>query len=1071
MAAAQDPRFVLALFGGSTPFASIAPQGGGTFQSSFTQANPGPGEPVPEDAASRWRPTLVGAQSVALTLATVHGGYAGVDGARSLYRLATDSDPEDYRGWSEPNLPVHWDAPASGWGAAASFGPPAGVALPSGKVAVIAADDTLTTEGQSWTYDPRTETWTDKFDWSTGPGLAPPVAMAYDPGVGRLIAWSGSGTAGSPTTRAYSSTDDGLTWQLYSRGMYGATVADTDRLRVSVDPGGADWLAISGDKHFASNDRGVTWTAVETLTGASGTTAYVPIRTTGGWLVAYIKTGTNLPTVRLLSSPGSLFGGAVDIEVSETTTAGDLVGCTDADGVVYVLCRGTSGATTRHQWSLHRSTDGGATWATYSWRVQIGDDDRIVNLMDLVASNGQLHLVYTQGGGASGDVAGTVAVITLGGWSQLEHGSGATSSSLGKVSRFTYGELGVGTLGQFWFPYTLPEAMGWTRLDSDGTRDFDTAIPGMRLTTVAGDAERYQFEPAALGGLGFTCGEAILRTIAGGTSATLADIGTTNIAVHIQPRLGNAGATALYAPLIDIGTDGIQVRDGSNIRATVAVDTTDFRIHIRWMLRPGAVSVWYRKKGTHRPEQWVLIADDVAVTDTGGTDAAGVIWGNSTTKGDAIWGMVGVANGGEWLSGLDGAAQAHLTSADGVRGMRWGRSIPGAGGGYPLPEATAVAEELGHMAATGGPTRAAEIVELPVAYERGIHHIDPEQSPSPRTRWLAASDALQSIVHDLGEPAWHGGALLICALNVRTPTITAELDNGAGGWSAATTLSMALVPTWNYTLTGRVAVPRTGTDVVDRYIGEGELAGAWGLLETSGAPAYRPVVANSGGYLTTDATVQQVRLTFGDLDGTEVAAGSGTLYHHSAVHLAFPSSDTPRRYVRLRAAAVGGGGPVPGAGILAVARVVAIGADPEWQWMRTLELERTMRRAGDGTPSVTRRGPPREVWSYPFTGGIALGHMRLLASGAHRVQASGGVPIGTAEDAVHSWWGVIEHALRSGEVPCVLVPRAAAGTIFDPTQYVYGLLAAESVTVTSVVGTEGVDEILRLSSPTVERIR
>lgn len=1082
MADRVDPTglFGLCVFG--TPASAVTDIGGGTRDSSFTEDGPIPGTPVAVDASTSWRPAISGAQSIALEVVSVRGGFAGLAGARIVYRLAADTSPRDYRGWNEGNFPSNWSAPSSGWGAAATYGLPAAAALPSGRIAVIAPDASATNAGQSWTYDPRTEVWADGFDWSTGAGVGLPVALAYDPGTGRLIAWAGAGDAGDPSTIAYASTDEGDTWVLYSRGMYPVTVATTDRVRIAVDPGGADWLGMLGAEHVASSDRGVTFRSVATLTAAASGTAYVPVRTNTGWAIVYIRTSDLAPCVRLLAGPGSSFDGATEIVVAPNplspTPAGDIVACVDEDGAFYVLARGTVGEATRHIVTLYRSLDGGITWAAYSWAISLGSDSRILALQDLVPSCGALHLLFSQNGGAAGDVAGTVAMVSLGGWSQIEAGLGLFFTAAGDpTARVTYGVYeGAVDAGRFWFPFAAPEAMGWSRPAGTGTRDFDTVIPGMRITTTGGTTERYTYLP----NVGeYTCGEAALRTIAG-TSADLATLGTAGGGVGIQPELGDGAV--LYAPEIDIGTDGIQVRDGSTIRATVAVDTTAAIVHVRWMLRPGAVTVWYRQKGVDRPEVWHRIANDVAVTSSGATALSGVAWGHGTLQdGDAVWQFVGVAASGEFLSGIDSAADASLTSADGVRGLRWGRAIPGAGTrGYPLPEATDTTEDLGYIAATGGPSPAGTLseVSLPVAYEYPIEALDPEVSPSPSAPWRAASDATQTIVYDLGAPVWNGGAVALVILRATTPEVAVEFDNGSTGWAAATTVSMALVATWNYTLTGRVAVPRTGTDVLDRYVGPGELVGAWALVSTSGGAKYRRIVANSGGYWTLDPTKQQIRITFaaegedGGIDGTEDASGTGTLYHHSAVHVAYPAADTARRYVRITVAAVTGGG-VPSAGILAAARVIAVGAEPDWAWTRTMSFARTLSRDGADQPAIRRRGPPRWTWAYPWTGGIALGRLRREDAVDETVAVSGGVAIGTMEDATYTWLGVLEHDLRSGEVPVVALAALPDddATITDPSLYLYGLMVAEAVTVTGVVGDEGVDEVVRLDGPVIEEVR
>lgn len=1078
--------FGLVVFGGFPDEARLPSGVGGAL---YDQAGPGPGMTVPDEPASSWRPTMVGAQSESLEVATAtRGGYAGIDGARVVVRIAGETQERDWRGWNEPNLPTSWSAPQSGWGIADYDGPVA-CALPSGRIAVIAAVDNSVTEGQSWTYDPRTGVWVDGLDWSTTSGIDGPLALAYDPVGGRLIAWTGQGIAGASTTQAFSSTDEGQTWTLYARGMWPVEVEEStfQRIRVAVDPEGREWLATFDNHQMASNDHGISWRLVASLDPAEADhNSYAPIRTASGWLLAYVDAVTHAVMVRLLPSAGAAASGSVPIVVS-VIDADAVIGCTDDDGVVYLLS--VLFDTESHRMKLHRSLDGGRTWEGYAIETAFSSTNNLMIVPEsLVASCGQLHLIYRPAFGAAATVDGNIAVLTFGGWSQVEQGAGSidvfgTANAQQSRSRFTYG-LVTGTVQQWggvWIPFDTPDGMGWNETVSNGIVTLGSGQPGMSVACTAGQGRIWEVLPP-VATLDLVAGEAILIPTV--LSATLATIGTTNTGLFLRPVLGNAAGTAEHAPFIDIGRDGIQVRDGTTIRASVGVVLGTMTTHIRWVLRRGGISVWYRIEEIDPAEVWHRVANDVATTSSGGSDSAGLRWGcGGGSAAAATWRMVGTQAGADWLNGIDSPAQQALTSTNGLRGLRWGRALPGAGSlGYPVPFATGADEAIGRMYATGGPTHAGETVSIPVAYEYGAQHLDPLFSASPRAAWKAASPTTQVLVYALDEAEWQGGAVALSFDNLVASALSFELDDGLGGFEPPVVVDLDLVADFRYVLVGRSVSPAAGTDIPDRYFGEGDFVrlGAWLKCETTTGHAWRRIVQSSGGYVTDDTSVQQVRLTLaasgeeGGVDGDEVVSGAGAIRLGAGIHVHYPALDFPHASVRITVEPPDtGDNAVAQAGRTALGRVLAIGGKPDFGSTQTLEMVRVADRKADGTLSNRRKGPPQWVWAFPFTGGILLEKLRFLSNGPDHLGKGGGAPIGTIGDVFHTWTGAVEHLLDSGEKPCVVLPRLpdADATVSDRTLWLFGVLAMDSMDVTIVTGKEGSNEALRLSSATLRETR
>ena len=1085
----MTPGWGLVVFDTAVNPDAITGQGGGTFDSNSSQTNPGPGLPVPADAASKWRPGITGAQSRDLTLTTVRGGYPSrrFNAARIIYRLATDTNAVDYRGWSPPNLVTGWSSPPSTWGSGAFVYTMGCVDPITGHLVVVG--NTTTENGMTWSYEPRSETWTDGYDFGANQNLYGGFAamMAHPDVPGRVLLFSGAGSlAATDDQVAYYSDDHGATWNVYARA-YASDGLSAYARSVAGAPG-VPWLLYDGAYLLSSSDAGQNWDRVSGQLSVTidqkSFTSTVAARKGGGYVHAYVRAADGVPCVRLLPTAGHATENATEIEVDAAVgrDADYLSVCVDECGVIWMI---TVADNDPGRVRLYGSVDEGVTWSRFLWGPLAFEDVGYIDasFASLLASNGELYLIAN----AVGQTDGEVHLIRLGGWSTMESGSGGADDNR-DVARVGYGvydgaSTDVERLGLF-LPADYPENQGWTRTTGGGggTRSFPS--PGMTLACAAGaDSDHYSM--VAGGSYVTMSGEAIIA-LDGSAPNLGATAGTPATQAGITLTLADGVYT--YTTQIEIGLDGLRVADGATSRATAAIDCS-IKTYIRWhVTNTGKATVAYRQASTTGNTQFTRFANNVTITDGGATVSGDrVDWGNQaagTQATTAVWYHFGATAGGAWHMGIDGAADFDLTIADGPRGLVFGHPAV-VSPGYPIPDATAAGSDQGFLACTGGPTYVSEVVSAPVLWEASIANFHPAISPLPSAVWTADSVAAQTIAYDLGEPLWAGGAIALVALRARAKTITFQVDDGAGAWATAATLDLKLpvttvsgVSTLYTTLVGRVVTPRTATGTIARFIHEGELVGGWMLVSTSGGDMYREITANSAGYWSTSSGVQRVRITLAGVDGTEDAAGTGEIYHHSGVMVDYPTTDTARQYRRVVVASMAGlldhngDAVVASAGILAPGRIVAPGAAANWNWTRRTEYTREVTRAADMTATIAKLGEPRQVWSYGWTDGLAWQYHRTLADAGEAVAASGGMPIGTEEDA----WellATVQRYMSSGEVPGVVLPAlpATGGTITDPTLYLYGVLISDAVNITNVVGRDGVDEIVRMDVLSWEELR
>jgi hypothetical protein len=1066
MTTTREPGFGLVLFSRAVATATLAAVGAGPRQSSYTEAGPVPGHPVSE---SDWRPQISAAQSIDLTAATLRGSYPGREGAEVLLRLGSDSSTNDYRSWQEPVLVTGWTAPADGWGGSSAWTSYAATVITETQTIVIVAVD-ASGNGQTWSYDPRTGTWTTLYDWDAGSldGLLLPIGLTYDEREGLLLLWSGAGVTSGVDQVAYSSDDGGVTWSQYSREFLdSALVGYTDGIYRVVPDGDRDWLMVAFDDpisgtsgQYASSDRGVTW---ELVNGAAIAASGVPVLGPSGFVWVYVDGVTSDLKAAVASSPRAAFA---DVATLDSTIDYDACwAVADYDGTIYAYARGTAGAGHLDELSCWRSTDGGYTWERYGWGVwAMSSTTQYVQPFVLVAAAGSVFVVSTTIGNASTD--GTVQLIRLGGWSQVSHGRGKATQ--GSAHRFGFGlpdSSSGDSFGALYLPISAPGNLQWTAVVGTGTVSLTGAIPSLELTTTAGQAQTYVATSANHGA--YASAACDVRIGASG-SADLATIGSTGAGVEMLVILQTT-AGHRYVAAVDIGSDGIQLRDGATIRQSVSMSMTGQFTQIRLAVRRSTMTAWYsRDDGL----TWVRWAVGETVTNAAGTGVAEdqLLWGNGVLAvGHSYWRHVGFATDADWQYGTDGLTDLGNTPATRTLGHAFGRTVPGRGWTYPVPFATSSGEDVGRLSGSGGPTNRGEVVELPAGHEHPVEALDPMELPSPRRTWEATDDSEVLLVWDQGAEGerWSGGAVALLVIGTPGEWLLEE-DDGSTGWTTLGTLDLAIGTGLTWTRVGATVIPRTGTTAIATRIARNALRG--GTFDLDGD--CRRILRNSAGFWTDSAGKQQVRITLEGVDGSEAGNGTaGVLCAGGGVLVVYPTSDAPRRYLRVSAAA---GQACPGgvysAGVVAVGEVLGLD-DPDWTWSSDAQTVRSSSADSDGTTHTTELGPIHRVVRYGWSSGAVLRRSRRLASDPDVYEASGGVPFGSEGNQVDL--AAVVEDLESGSIPCVLVPRlpGATATILDPTLWVYGRITNPSVTLGGVVGTEGVDDVVTVSGITVTELR
>jgi hypothetical protein len=913
-----------------------------------------------------------------------------------------------YRGWGGPTAMRRWEPIA--WSDAVTWDIHDSVVIPSTQEIVVTYGERGTTTLRSATYDPIAKTWTGNGTLATIPeDTLHAVGITVDPTTERLVAVVA--TSGLDV-HVYTSADLGVTWTITS--LY----AQDDDLPQAVNrcrPAfvNGDLVVLlqrSGSTdiyQYASIDLGNTLRLITSATGV-GTEVDVVELADGGAMVLYLAITTSYPSYRVLELAFTPFTDAGETTV-EAIAATDLAGV-DESGSVTICSRSSASPGIMWAWVWNDDYD---VWARLA--VVNGPAGSYPTNLSMCASMGEISVI-------SNHVAAP----------------GNEDDSLSRIILSEYSSLEIQSVGaSTWMPYDTPDvATDWTHI---GTTTGTIASDGTLEISASTQSCRYVFD----GGGVSDVEEA--RFAVQIDSAGSSDAGNNQSATLIT-----GDGSDEYEAQLRMDTDSVSLYDlhGSVEVASAAIDLTVEHEFVLWTPSLGKVSCWYRAMGD---VDWTEIATDGTLTGSG---AAAGNWSfelGKPTIGNAVmrWRYVVLP----YSLGVASTAAALV-----------GRSFGGTPG--PLP-GLGTATGAGFMSIKGGPATRAETYTIDAAYDYGVEQALPAASPSPVAQWRSEDTSEQTVVWDLGDSSWIGDALALHIEGANFRTAYLESYNGAtwdtwGTWDGATG-SIGLT----YIRVGDTIYPGTTGLTADEYFQPGEYEDGLALLPSGKA---RTIETSSGGSWTATGTTTTVapKLRL-DIDGTEAASGVVTLCRPSGTLIAYMTAHQSARYWRVRIPAQDTASGDFRAGVIGLGRLVPI-SSWGWGWTQTDQPQFDATKSKAGTERRTKTGETVRTWSFGWTDGHTIQPLRDTVD-LDYLGINGGLPLTPDADIWMQMRAVIEdtNSYTIAVVALSDVSIIGTGMVTDPTTFLYGYLSG-SVSSTMVVGTEGTDEVVRVSTVTVQGI-
>jgi hypothetical protein len=1024
--------------------------------SSYTQAGPRPGPAVATTAKQNASPILSGAQDEALDVKVSKSGDPSIErrGAAYLYKLDSETSPDDYRGWASPVFAqraatVHFSTTA------AITSLDACTDRDDQRVTVLFAEGattplstrTLTEATQALTASAQVLT----LGGGAGSMRGPASITSLPDGRRVILEWYGPANLQGPTS--------------YTQSIYGGSWVE---LSDDPFPGGTSWVSGSVDglwiryargqiialitdtggylHQLASADLGSSWRYVEAVAGVSGQGVGVDVYPDGTILVVYHRTATNkLTAVRLGSAFAPISEApAVDLPTRADVTQAEvpLTVTVDADGTAYAITYDSvnDGASSLYL-ITYESTDGGITWTEYTdgpiGSLEIGD----WSMLRSVASNGRIHLF-----GATDNLTAGASMFTLSGWHNVTPGPNHTNPTRDGFMG-AYG--GTARLGGQWWSVTTPTSgnTGYTPSGSGSGVIAGTSDDAYLAVITSAASNRFYLAQQA----GVTAGaDAAVawscEVISGGA------LSTTDIGVTLRHRNLSGNLITLEVNLS--ATDQIRFSDGTTA-ITVSADVTARRDYIL-ELSGGSTARLYSRPSP--ADLWELHGT-ITVTPGAASTTARTTWGhlNAAASSSRWW----------WVTHRHEDIELLRSHGQGI-GDQVGKRI--AGVPYPLPgigSSTASA----FLRVVGGHNRplSSPDFNLDPAYDYPIGAVFPTASPSPSATWRTTADGTNTdLVIELqgGQDSRLDEALpVVVVRGANFDRLEVSTGDATPTYTLRGTLDLRF-PSVAYTLTGDAGEVAGAPGTVTRWLHADELVG--GYLDF-GSGVRRRITSHTAGYLANTATVKPV-FRINDPGGVP-ASGSMTPIHHSGVLVLSGYTPAPVRYWRLRIPTQTTAEGYYEAGTIALGALVVPGKRWADGFSYAVEPVISSSDSQSGTRRIEERGPPRRRLTVSWSHGSKIDRLRGNASQVDHLSAGPATPALAGRDDVLWQLEALQKRAQSGRIPVVVVPQipSQTATITDPSLYLFGLIEG-SVQAAQVVGDEGVDEYVRVESLTVTEL-
>lgn len=990
------------LAGIQIPHYRIRPEFIWTAESTFTQAGPFPGIPVPQSTATDLVLMATGTQIAddSLDIETQRGGHPRPEGAQFIYR---HDETGDRFGWDPP---IAWASSEF-----IVFQPPVATELINANHMATTEDDfavlatthqdvgTLVMKIRIRRRDPATDLWTEiaaaPLFTSQAFALAADVQIAHacvvpTPGNRLLLYhWVTDPVQLTAQIQAQQSVDNGATWQVFSSrclpnpidisgGGSGGGIPGFDLGKIRAVVNGGEVLLLTevtfhntslSEIHqvnqYSSDDDGSTFTEVFVGDGSGDPGAAPDVVVSEGHYIMGYLTGATSPSFKRFSTATDPWTDAATItppaltatlgwSTSITNLQGEFAMARDTDGVLYAYGLYTSGTAPDDAGLIVYSVDAGRTWAYIEsdsgtstelvarWHPDVHGAAASASLITATPQRGRV-IVALDGLDPTVALDPSLVAVYLGGYTQLNMPTFGRSDRIRSRVAWEGGYI----------PLALPADYGFT---AAGVASVEAVItPGfLDLHTTAGNLRTYTRTDAT------TIAQGYLQAATWSTQ--------TGITSEIGARYDDGGTTH-YEVRVERSTTTITVRDvvGAADVATAAVTGT-VEVEVFMATANGKVSVWYRTFDNGEARSWIsIVQNGTLVAGAGSTDQHQ--WGHLTAgAASSEWRNYRFASGDR--TGLQ--MEDGFTNPDDL----YGRTHA------VLPQWVDGGTRVGVVS---GPANAIDEHRIPTRYEFPIDYVTQHVKASPAVRYRALNTALMRVAWQLSTIAAEDTAQLSDLLgityvggNLRSFEVEARFS---GSWNSLGVVDCFEIVSWRRS--GDAVTPKISGATqsgAHHYIELDELVGGYFEFPTGDV---RKIIHNTEGNWLDNNTAEDrltPRIVLEGVDGGEGVTGTnnGRIWFPRVQALLYIGSLSAGfdKWEGLRIVVDPGANPTPPEGFwefkMSIGPVKVWGTRTSRGWARVIEDNTEMAERRDGQRKTRANSKPRRSASLIFSDALDI---------------------------------------------------------------------------------------------------